>query len=95
MMYRAYAIYNHFEQLKNQYKPYKMYMKKALEHHMQDIRNNIHSQAEIESRHVNLYRELVTGLTRNREGETLYYTVPIVATVYFATALSGFVAGNN
>uniref|UniRef100_A0A1X7TD83 Uncharacterized protein n=1 Tax=Amphimedon queenslandica TaxID=400682 RepID=A0A1X7TD83_AMPQE len=93
MMNRAYVMKNHFEQLINQYIPYKMYMKTAMEHHMQEMRNNVHTPAELETRYVNLDVELVTGLSQKREKETSYLTVPIVATFAVAT-LSAFVAGN-
>ena len=90
-MNRAYVMKNHFEQLINQYIPYKMYMKTAVEHHMQEMRNNVHTQAELESRHVNLNVELVTGLTQ--EEETSYFTAPIVVT-FAVAAVGAFVAGN-
>ena len=94
MMYRTYVMYKHFEQLINQYIPYKMYMKTAVAYRMQEIRNNdVYSQAELESRYVNLNVELVTGLTQERARETSYLTAPIVAT--FAVAAVGvLVAGN-
>ena len=94
MMNRAYVMKNHFEQLINQYIPYKMYMKTAMAYRMQEIRNNVYSQAELESRYVNLNVELVTGLTQERARETSYFTAPIVATFAIA-AFSAFVAGKK
>ena len=93
MMYRAHVMKNHFEQLKNQYIPYTMYMRTALEYHMQQLRNNIHNRAELESVRINLdvHVELVTGLTQNRN--TSYLTGPIAATAVVAV-FSAFVAGN-
>uniref|UniRef100_A0A1X7SW54 Uncharacterized protein n=1 Tax=Amphimedon queenslandica TaxID=400682 RepID=A0A1X7SW54_AMPQE len=95
MMNRAHVMKNHFEQLINQYIPYKMYMKTAMEYRMQEIRNNdVYSQAELESRYVNLNVELVTGLTQDRNKETSYFTAPIVAT-FAVAAFSAFVAGKK